>query len=82
MSNFDRIKDMSLDEMEEFLQDAEYRSPWADEFAEACCKTCEPEMVPTDEFHRPMQFYPCDYEEHHCPHGDIIRWWLEQEAKV
>jgi len=81
MSNFERIKEMTLDEMEEFLQDAEYRSPWAEEFAEACYKTCKPDVVMVEGYEKPLSLYQCDYDGHHCPHGDSIRWWLEQEAK-
>ena len=80
MTNFERIKGMTLDELDQFLQDAEDSPPWVKAFADAYCATCKTETVMLEGCTRPVTLYECDYIPRNCLHGNSIRWRLEQEA--
>lgn len=80
-TNYDRIMDMSAEELAEFLKEAEYRPPWADAFGKARCDKCKTETVTVmEEPRRTLEVNPCDFTDGECPHGSDITWWLAQRA--
>ena len=70
-TNYERIKEMTPDEMEEFLRGAADET-WVDE----CCYNCEPVGRAPEGW----PIFRCD-DGRECPNGDCLRWWLEREAK-
>lgn len=81
-TNYDRIMDMSEDELRSFLETVEDNPPWVSAFARAKCDNCPKETVELEDHHFPIEIYPCDVGKHECPHGSDIAWWLEQEVET
>ena len=52
--------------------------PWGN-FAKEFCETC-PVTGSAIINGRRVEFHPCDDLEVGCPHGDDVRWWLQQEV--
>lgn len=79
VSNADRIRSMSDEELKSFLVRIGYgrETPWCDPFAEKFCRNCptvhcEYESGAQDDLHE------CDFTDGDCPHGSDIVWWLKQ----
>lgn len=82
MTNADRIRNMSDDELAEFLDQIAYarETPWSKPFYEKFCKSCpEPEYTLDDG--RELRLHECDFKDGVCPHGGDIVWWLQQPAE-
>jgi hypothetical protein len=84
VTNFEKIKNMSAEELAEFLDrlDCPEHQPWLDWGNEKFCKKCEPVMVHYVDSPRQFEVSPCDIGE--CPFGvgDISTWclmWLNSE---
>ena len=80
MKNKDRIRNMTDDELRDFLD----AFTWEDCSAQFCkkyCDHCEPIVAKPEGYHRELQFAKCEFDDYVCPHygGDYIKWWLEQE---
>lgn len=83
ITNADRIRAMSDDELANFLLNVAYAGsdPWAIPFARKFCDNC-PTVEGTDpvtEF--TMDFHECEFSDGKCPHGTDIVWWLQQPAE-
>ena len=82
MTNFDKLRNMSLSEFARFLESFDRSSLCFDTFEKECCYKCsaesDSELVYCDKYGY------CPY----IPNRDdestdlnIIKWWLEKEAK-
>ena len=81
-SNADRINDMNVEDLAQFLCSIAYarETPWSKPFYEKFCKNCpEPEYTLDDG--RKMHFHECEFADGKCPHGTDIVWWLNQPVK-
>ena len=80
MTNYERIKNMSIEEMAEFLRNTDFLddTPWREFYGEFC-ETCHSEEYLLNDG-RKMRLHECDFEDGKCPHGSCFIWWLNQEA--
>lgn len=83
MTNADRIRAMSDEELAEFLSSIAYgrETPWSEPFAEKFCKSCPTTTFTCEAYHHPMELHECDFSDGKCPHGSDIIWWLQQPAE-
>lgn len=81
MTNGDRIRAMSDEELAEHLDSFGCEGPWSDAFGERFCKNCPTTECLVDGYSKPMQLTECDFVDSVCPHGDSILWWLRQPVK-
>jgi hypothetical protein len=81
MTNFERIKAMSIDELTEYLNKINYDGELPSDkwFNENYCKKC-PEIECTDEKGKTQKYVICDFVGEECPHGDGTKLWLESEV--
>lgn len=82
MTNADRIRAMSDEELADFLSRLAYAcdEPWSNLFALKFCYNCpEPEYTLDDG--RKMNLHECDFKDGKCPHGSDVMWWLNQAAE-
>lgn len=81
MTNFERIKNMSVKELAEFMKELQDEQPWVDEFEKELCEECP--VVATENWGAGIsEFKECDFHDGKCPHGDRAVWWLRQEIKT
>ena len=82
MTNADRIRAMTDEELSEFLSSIAYgrETPWCEQFAEKFCKSCPTTTCTAEGHHHPMDLHECDFTDGKCPHGRDIVWWLQQPA--
>ena len=83
LTNADRIRAISYEELAEFLSSIAYgrETPWSEPFAEKFCKSCPPTTFTCEAYHHPMELHECDFSDGKCPHGSDIVWWLQQPAE-
>lgn len=67
MTNGDRIRAMSNEELRNFLDKFRVET-YAEPFGKKFCKCC-----PTTE---------CEFVDGVCPHGDSLMWWLKRPVEV
>lgn len=82
MTNADRIRAISYEELAEFLSSIAYgrETPWSEPFARRLCDSC-PTVHGTYESGIEDDFHECDFVDGKCPHGSDIVWWLQQPAE-
>lgn len=82
MTNGDRIRAMSDEELAEMLYQLHYGKdePWSSPFARKFCDSC-PKPEYTLEDGRKMNLSECDFADGECPHGSDVVWWLRQPAE-
>lgn len=80
ITNGDRIRAMSDEELERLLTEIVYgrEEPWSLPFEKACCDTCPTVKGTVVETGQKMEFTECDFTDGKCPHGDAVKWWLNQ----
>lgn len=83
MTNLQRIKTYSAQEMELFLLSLAYdgSNPWDKAFGDKFCKKCVPYNCKTEDG-RDVEVFECEFSDGKCPHGSEVSWWLEQEHEV
>lgn len=83
MTNADRIRAISYEELAEFLSSIAYgrETPWSEPFDEKFCKSCPTTTCTVEGYHHPMDLHECDFTDGKCPHGSDIVWWLQQPAE-
>lgn len=83
MTNADRIRAMSDDELAEFLSGIVYarNTPWSLPFHEKFCTSCPTTTCADEGYHHPLELYKCEFKDGKCPHGDDIVWWLQKPAE-
>lgn len=82
MTNADRIRAMSDEEMAQLLYSIAYarETPWSKPFYEKFCKDCPAPEYTLDDG-RKLCLHECDFKNGKCPHGTDIVWWLKQPAE-
>ena len=93
MTNFEKIKAMSVDALAEWLErlSKRYDEPdWTCWFDENYCKKCEPVIGRYKDSHREMEFSWCELNDNKCKYfqeldeipdeKEIIKMWLESEV--
>lgn len=82
MTNADRIRAMSDEELAEFILSIVYarNTPWSDLFTNTFCKNCPTTVCAVDGY-KSMDLHECDFVDGKCPHGSDVVWWLQQPAK-
>lgn len=82
MTNADRIRAMSDEELAEWISDMAYgrTPPWSEPFERKFCDNC-PTVHCTYENGKEDDFRECDFVDGECPHGSDIVWWLKQPAE-
>lgn len=83
MTNADRIRAISYEELAEFLSSIAYgrETPWSEPFDEKFCKSCPTTTCTVEGYHHPMDLHECDFTDGKCPHGSDIVWWLQQPTE-
>lgn len=83
MTNADRIRSMSDEELAEFLDQIAYarETPWSIPFQKKICNNCPTTTCTVEGYHHPMELNECDFADGECPHGSDIVWWLKQPAE-
>lgn len=83
MTNADRIRAMSDEELADFLSSIAFEGDvlWADQFIEKLCKSCPTITWTVDGDHCQVNLNECDFEDGKCPHGSEVVWWLRQPAE-
>lgn len=81
MTNADRIRSMTDEELAEFLSGIAYgrETPWSEPFARRMCDSCQT-VHGTYESGIEDDFHECDFVDGKCPHGGDIVWWLKRPA--
>ena len=84
MTNGDRIRSMSDEELANFLLNVAYAGsdPWAVPFARKLCDNCPTVECKIQETGQTMDFHECDFADGKCPHGTDVVWWMRQPAEV
>ena len=79
MTNEERIRSMTHDELYNFLNTIAQDGPWYNEFNNELCKYCEP-IGQNDEEDDVLR---CELSMDNCPYenGDVLKWWLKQTVK-
>ena len=82
MTNADRIRAMSDEELAHFIEKLAYgrKTPWGNLFQETFCKSCPAHEYITEHGQK-MRLRECDFADGECPHGSDIAWWLQQPAE-
>ena len=81
MTNADRIRAMSDEELAKYLDTLTWKEPaWDRWFNEEFCKKCKP-LVGEYEG-KTIEFHECETCDGECPHGDATLLWLQQPAEV
>ncbi len=82
MTNADRIRAMSDEELAEWISDMAYgrKTPWSEPFERKFCDNC-PTVHCTYENGKENDFHECDFVDGECPHGSDIVWWLKKPAE-
>lgn len=87
MNNYTKIKNMTFDEMVDFLDKIGVDdTPWQNEFDDHYCRNCEPLQVTPLGYHKAITVAWCElhgkckyfpeYDE--TPSNkEVIRWWLD-----
>ena len=83
VTNADRIRAMSDEELTEFLSRIAYgrKTPWSDQFAKKFCSSCPTTEYKSECYLKPMHLHECDFTDGKCPNGNEIVWWLRQPAE-
>lgn len=83
MTNADRIRAMSDEELADFICGLSFarETPWADPFVKQFCDNCPTVEATIKETGQTMELNECDFVDGKCPHGSDIVWWLGQPAK-
>lgn len=81
MTNADRIRAMSDEELEDFLIRIEGEQPWSTQFSEKFCDNCPTTTCTVEGYGHPIELSECDFIDGKCPHGIDIVWWLQQPAE-
>lgn len=83
VTNADRIRAMSDEELAELLSQTAYagETPWCEPFDRKFCDNCPTVGVTIVETGKTMDFNECDFADGKCPHGSDIVWWLGQPAE-
>lgn len=71
MTNGDRIRSMTDEELRDFLDKFRVET-YTEPFGKKFCKCCP--TVGTTEYKE------CEFVDGVCPHGDSLMWWLEQKV--
>lgn len=81
MTNADRIRSMSDEELADFLSGIAYAraTPWSEAFM-PLCKACKGVECTFEDGHREI-LHECEFSDFQCPHGHEISWWLKQTAE-
>lgn len=84
MTNADRIRAMSDEELGNFLINVAYagNDPWCIPFTRKFCDNCPTYEGTIVETGQTMDFHECDFADGKCPHGSDVVWWLKQAAEV
>ena len=84
MTNADRIRAMTDEELAELLSQTAYagETPWCEPFNRKFCDNCPTVEGTIKETGKTMDFNECDFADGKCPHGSDIVWWLGQPAEV
>lgn len=81
MTNADRIRTLSDEEMAKYLDTLTWKEPaWDRWFNEEFCKKCKP-LVGEYEG-KTIEFHECETCDGECPHGDATLLWLRMPAEV
>ena len=80
MTNADRIRAMSDEELAEFLSRIAYgrETSWSGQFAKKFCSSCPTTEYKSECYLKPMHLHECDFTDGKCPYGNEIVWWLQQ----
>lgn len=83
VTNADRIRGMSDDELAELLSQIAYAmyTPWSEPFSRTCCDSCPVTTVKLEGYCHEIDLHECDFTDGKCPHGGDIVYWLRQPAK-
>lgn len=83
MTNANKIRSMSDEELAEFLSGIAYgrETPWSKVFEEKCCKSYPVTKCEISDYLNPMFLHECDFDDGKCPHGSDVEWWLRQPAE-
>ena len=83
MTNGDRIRAMSDEELAKFLDGLAFsrETPWSDLFARKFCDNCPTVRCVVEGYRQEMEFNECDFADGKCPHGDDVLWWLKEPVK-
>lgn len=82
LSNADRIRTMTDEELAEMLSQLYYgrEEHWSFPFARKFCDSCPAPEYTLDDG-RKMNLQECDFTDGKCPYGSDIVWWLQQPAE-
>lgn len=82
-TNADRIRNMSDEELADFLLKLVYSqdTPWSIPFARKFCDNCPTIEAKIEGYGKIMKFNQCDFVGEECPHGRDIMWWLREPAE-
>jgi hypothetical protein len=82
-TNGDRIREMSDEELSDFLCGIAYAGSekWSAPFMREFCDKCPTVECVVTETGQKMNFYECDFKDGKCPHGSDILWWLKQPVE-
>ena len=82
MTNIERIRAMSAEELANLLADMAYsgKGPWEEPFERLFCEACPAPEYTLDDG-RKLALHECDFEGCECPHGRDIVWWLGQPVE-
>ena len=83
MTNADRIRAMSDEELAKFLDQIAYarETPWSIPFQKKICNNCPTTTCTVEGYDHPMELNECDFADGECPHGSDITWWLQQPSR-
>lgn len=89
MTNFEKIKNFSIEELAEFLDGQCWNddAPWSKWFNDTYCSNCEPIEVTLEGYHRPIGCAYCELEnkcrffDHYLEPVEMCQKWLESKIK-
>lgn len=79
MTNAEKIRNMTDEQLVEFLNDWTWEKA-SEAFGDKCCSKCEPVIAEYNG--RETEFAKCEFDDYVCPYekGDCVKWWLQEEC--
>lgn len=83
MTNADKIRNMTNEELAEFLEDWTWEVA-SEMFGKEFCSKCETITAKPEGYHRELTFSKCEFDDYTCPHfeGNSVRWWLNADCDI